>query len=100
MRNRDMMAKLQQVQAQIARAQAEMQTKQVEGSAGGGAVKVVVNGGMKVESLVIDRDVIDPEDAEMLQDLIIAAMNEALEGVSKLQMQQASGLAGMMGLGL
>ena len=99
-RNRDMMAKLQQVQAQMAKAQADLEGKRIHSSSGGGAVTVVATGGLRLESLTINPEVIDPDDAEMLQDLIIAAVNEALEQVSGLQMQQLSGFAGKMGLGL
>ena len=99
-RNRDMMARIQQMQAQMAKAQGDLEAKRIQASSGGGAVTVVATGGLRLESLTINPEVIDPDDAEMLQDLIIAAVNEALEQVSGLQMQQLSGFAGKMGLGL
>ena len=98
-RNRDMMARFQQVQAQMAKAQADLQAKEVTATAGGGAVTVVVNGALKVQSLTINPEVVDPDDVDMLQDLVIAAVNDALEQVSSLQMQSLSGMAGQMGLG-
>lgn len=97
--NRDMMAKLAQMGQQLAKAQADLAEKRAEGTAGGGAVHVVITGGMKVESLKIDKEVIDPEDGEMLEDLVTAALNEALAKVQTLQMGQLAGLAGSLGVG-
>ena len=68
----------QQMQAQMARVQAELETLRVEGSAGGGAVVAVATGKQEIISVTIDRDVVDPDDVEMLQDLVTAAVNEAL----------------------
>ncbi len=97
--NRDAMRRVQQMQAQLAKAQADLQNTRIEGSAGGGAVKVILRGDLTVESLSIQPEVIDPHDAEMLQDLIVAAVNEALQQVNNLQTQQMSSLAGALGLG-
>ena len=97
--NRDMMARLQQMQQQALKAQQELQEKTVEGSAGGGAVSITLTGGMTVQSLKIAPEVIDPNDVEMLEDLVTAAVNEALQQVQQLQMQQISGIAGQLGLG-
>ncbi len=97
--NRDMMAKIAQMGAQLAKAQADLAEKRVEGTSGGGAVHLVLTGGMKVESLKIDKEVIDADDVEMLEDLLTAAMNEALGKVQSLQMGQLAGLAGGLGLG-
>jgi DNA-binding YbaB/EbfC family protein len=96
--NRDMMARLQQMQAQALKAQEQLNEQTVDGSAGGGAVSITVTGGMKVQALKIAPEVVDPNDVEMLEDLITAAVNEALQKVQGLQMQQISGLAGQMGL--
>ena len=98
--NRDMMARLQQMQARALKAQQELSEQAVEGSAGGGAVNITVTGGLKVQSLKIAPEVVDPDDIEMLEDLVTAAVNEALQKVQALQMQQISGLAGQFGLGL
>lgn len=97
--NRDMMAKLAQMQERLMKAQADLAEKRADGSAGGGAVQIVLTGGMKVESLKIDKEVIDPDDVEMLEDLVTAALNEALAKVQSLQMGQLAGLAGSLGLG-
>jgi hypothetical protein len=97
--NRDMMAKIAQMGAKLQKAQDELAEKRVEGTSGGGAVQIVITGGMKVESMKIDKEVIDPDDAEMLEDLLTAALNEALAKVQSLQMGQLAGLAGGLGLG-
>ena len=97
--NRDMMAKLAQMQERLAKAQADLAEKRAEGSSGGGAVQIVVTGGMKVDSLKIDKEVVDPEDIEMLEDLLTAALNEVLAKVQSLQMGQLVGLAGSLGIG-
>jgi len=98
--NRDMMARLQQMQARALKAQQDLAEQAVEGTAGGGAVNITVTGGLKVQSLKIAPEVVDPDDIEMLEDLVTAAVNEALQKVQALQMQQISGLAGQFGLGL
>ncbi len=97
--NRDMMAKIGQMAQQLQKAQADLAEKSAEGTAGGGAVHVVLTGGMKVASLKIDKEVIDPAEAEMLEDLITAALNEALAKVQSMQMGQLAGLAGSLGIG-
>ena len=96
--NRDMMARLQQMQQQALKAQEQLNDQTVDGSAGGGAVSITVTGGMNVQSLKISPEVVDPKDIEMLEDLVTAAVNEALQKVQNLQMQQVSGLAGQFGL--
>jgi len=97
--NRDMMAKLQATMERVQKAQADLAEKRAEGSAGGAAVHVVLTGGMKVESLKIEKEVVDPQDVEMLEDLLTAALNEALQKVQALQMGQLAGLAGSLGIG-
>ena len=98
--NRDMMARLQQMQERVLKAQQELNEQTVDGSAGGGAVSISVSGGLKVQSLKIAPEVVDPADIEMLEDLVTAAVNEALQQVQALQMQQLGGLAGQLGMGL
>ena len=75
--NRDMMARLQQMQQRAMKAQEDLAQQTVDGSAGGGAVNITLTGGMKVQSLKIAPEVIDPNDVEMLEDLVTAALNEA-----------------------
>ena len=90
--NPDMMRRLQQMQASLAKAQKEIEEATVEASAGGGAVNVVVNGQPKLHSLKIAPEAVDPADVEMLEDLIVAAVNEALEKMRALQAQRLGGL--------
>ena len=98
--NRDMMAKLQQMQQTALKAQEDLQAQIVEGTSGGGAVKIEITGGLSVESLKIDPEVVDAEDIETLEDLVTAALNEALQKVQGLQTQQLAGLAGQFGINL
>jgi hypothetical protein len=98
--NRDMMARLQQMQERALKAQQELYEQVVEGSAGGGAVSIEVTGGLRVQSLKIAPEVVDSEDVEMLEDLVTAALNEALQKVQALQTQQIAGLAGQFGINL
>ncbi len=74
-----MMKQAQKLQKKMLKTQEELKTKTVEASAGGGMVKVVANGGQKIEAIVLEREVVDPEDVEMLQDLVMAAVNDALK---------------------
>ncbi|MEX1255751.1 MAG: YbaB/EbfC family nucleoid-associated protein [Dehalococcoidia bacterium] len=98
--NRDMMARLQQMQERAMKAQQELTEQIVDGTSGGGAVSVSITGGLQVQSLKIAQEVVDPEDVEMLEDLVTAALNEALQKVQGLQMQQVAGLAGQFGINL
>jgi len=74
----NLMKQAQQFQAKMAKMQEELGEKTIEASAGGGMVTVVANGRQEIISISIETEVIDPEDAEMLQDLILAAVNDAL----------------------
>ena len=90
---------LEQAQAMLAQqqeAQEKLKTERVEASAGGGMVKVVMSGDMRVQELAIDPDAVDPDDVEMLQDLVVAALNEVLRSAEELQ-QKAMGGAGDAG---
>ena len=98
MRNRGvdpgMMKQLQQMQAKIQEAQRQLDEMTFEASAGGGAVHVTVNARPELTSVTVKPEVVDPDDVEMLQDLILAAVNEALEKMRAGQAQQLSGLTG------
>ncbi|MCF8092422.1 MAG: YbaB/EbfC family nucleoid-associated protein [Desulfotignum sp.] len=74
----NMMKQAQKLQKKMLKTQEELAAKTVEASAGGGMVKVVANGSQKIESIVLEKEVVDPEDVEMLQDLVLAAVNDAL----------------------
>ena len=92
--NRDMMARLQQMQERALKAQQELSEQQVDGSAGGGAVSITVTGGLKVEALSIAPEVVDPDDVEMLEDLVLAAVSEAQNKARTLyeaEMKKATG---------
>ena len=89
-----MMKQAQKMQAELARAQEEIKDMTIEATAGGGMVKVVANGDMTVDSIVIDPEAVDPEDVEMLQDMVAAAVNEALRGVSEIISQRLNAATG------
>jgi DNA-binding YbaB/EbfC family protein len=74
----NLMKQAQQMQSKMAKLQEELENRTLEASSGGGMVTVVVNGRQEVLSITIDPDVIDPEDVEMLQDLVLAAVNDGL----------------------
>ena len=73
-----MMKQAQKLQKKMLQTQQEMALKTVEASSGGGMVKVVANGAQKIESIVFEKEVVNPDDIEMLQDLVLAAVNDAL----------------------
>ena len=73
-----MMKQAQNLQKKMMKTQAELATKTIEASSGEGMVKVIANGAQKIESIVMEKEVVDPEDIEMLQDLVLAAVNDAL----------------------
>ena len=75
--NKRMMQQAQQLQAQLMKAQQDLAELIVEASAGGGAVTVTMNGQQAIQSVKISRDVVDPEDVEMLEDLVLSAVKEA-----------------------
>jgi nucleoid-associated protein EbfC len=75
----NMMKQMQKLQKQMAQAQEELKSKTVEATAGGGMVKVIATGEKKILEVIIKEEVVDPDDVEMLQDLILAATNEALK---------------------
>ena len=84
----------QQMQQQMLRVQEELETAQVDGSAGGGAVRAVVTGKQELVSLTIDPSAIDPDDPEMLQDLVVAAVNDALRASRALAESKMSAVTG------
>ena len=86
-----MMKQVQQMQAQMEEAQAKLKNEVVEASAGGGMVKVVMTGAMHLESLTIDPGAVDPEDVEMLQDMVVAAVNEAVRQAQELADRKLGG---------
>lgn len=94
---------LQQMQAEMEQTQAELAEKELTATAGGGAVEVTINGNKEITKLIIDKDVVDPDDVEMLQDLVTAAVNEAIrqmEELTEAEMNKITGGLGAMGGGL
>ena len=92
-----MMKQAQKRQRDLAIAQEEIKSMEFEASAGGGMVKAVALGDGTVKSLEIAPDAVDPEDVEMLQDMVLAAVNEALRGVAEMGNQRMSSVTGGMG---
>jgi len=89
-----MIKQAQQLQKQMAKMQEEIEATKVEYTSGGGAVKVVVTGKMLVDSIEIDPEVVDPEDVDILQDLIITAINGAIEEAQELASSKMGALTG------
>jgi DNA-binding YbaB/EbfC family protein len=98
----NIMREAQKMQAEMAKVQEEAKKKTVEATAGGGMVTAVANGAGELVSIKIEKDVVDPEDIEMLQDLILAASNEAIRRAQEQMNEEISKLTGgmqMPGLG-
>lgn len=93
-----MMKKVQKMQADMKKMQDELKKKTVEVSVGGGVVKVVMNGEKQMQSLVIDKAAVDPEDVEMLQDLILSAVNQAMVKVDEMMVSEMSKLTSGLNL--
>jgi len=89
----------QQMQAEMAKAQEQLKDETVEASAGGGMVKVTMTGDMQLREIVISPDAVDPEDVELLQDMVTAAVNEALRAAQELAASKMGGIAGLGGPG-
>ena len=94
-----MMKQAQAMQRKLLKAQEELALKEVSGSAGGGMVTAIVNGsGTEVKSVAINPEAVDPDDVEMLQDMFVAAVNEALRAAKEMEAETMGGLAGGLGL--
>lgn len=94
----DLMRQAKKMQQEMAKIQEETKKKTVEASAGGGMVSVTANGGMEIVSIKIEREVVNPDDIEMLQDLIIAAANEALRRAQQMVSEEMSKVTGGLNL--
>lgn len=94
----NMMKQAQRMQADMARMQEELKTDRVEASVGGGAVKVVMTGDMVVESVAIDAGAVDTDDIAMLEDMVAAAVNEAVRQAQDLAARKMQSVTGGMGL--
>jgi DNA-binding YbaB/EbfC family protein len=94
-----MLKQVQKMQDDMARAQEELATAEVSASAGGGMVTVKVTGGLVVKEIKIDPQAIDPEDAELLEDMVLAAVNEGLRAAQELAAEKMGGATGGLDLG-
>jgi nucleoid-associated protein EbfC len=94
-----LMKQAQQMQAEMAKAQEQLKDEVVEASAGGGMVKVKMTGDLRLRELTIDPEAIDPEDAEVLADMVTAAVNEALRAAQERANERLGSVAGLGGLG-
>ncbi len=94
-----MMRQVQKMQQDMAAAQEQLKHEQVEASAGGGMVTVTVSGDLVVKAIAISPEAIDPDDPELLGDMVLAAVNEAMRAAQELQQNKLGGLTGGMDLG-
>ena len=93
----NMQKQLQQMQAmqrQMEQMQAELEEKEITATSGGGAVSVTVNGKKEIVALTLDKEVVDPDDVEMLQDLVMAAVNEAMRQIDEISSSEMNKLTG------
>lgn len=93
-----MMKQAQKMQLELAKAQEEIKDLSFEATAGGGMVKVVVLGDMTVQSISIDKEAVDPDDVEMLEDMVCAAVNEALRGMNEMSATRLNSVTGGMNI--
>ncbi|MCW2957867.1 MAG: hypothetical protein JWP18_670 [Solirubrobacterales bacterium] len=94
-----MMKQVQKMQADMMKAQEDLKNEEVTATAGGGMVTVTVSGDLIVKGITIDAEAIDPEDPEMLADLVLAAVNEGIRSAQELAAKKMGGLTGGMDLG-
>jgi len=98
MNMQQMMKQAQKMQKQMAEMQEELASKKLEVSSGGGAVKITINGEKQITDLIISPDVVDPDDVEMLQDLVMTAVNEAIRQIDEAANSQMSKITGGISL--
>jgi hypothetical protein len=92
-----MLKQVQQMQADMAKAQEQLKDEVVEASAGGGMVTVKISGDLELREIKIDPEAVDPEDVELLQDMVLAAVNEAIRSAQELANRKLGGLTGGLG---
>ena len=96
--NKNLIRQAQQLQARLEKAQQELETATVQATSGGGVVTVTVSGKLKIESVAIDPQAVDPDDVEMLEELVMAAANEALQKAQDLAQQKMGAITGGMNI--
>jgi len=94
---KNMMAQMQQMQQQMADAQSTLEDETVTVTAGGGAISIVITGHQRLKSITLDPELLDPEDVEMLQDMLVAGLNSAIEQSQTMSAQRMEGITGDMG---
>jgi hypothetical protein len=94
----NLLSQMQKLQEDMAKTQAELEGEELTVTAGGGMVTVVVSGDQRIKGITIKPEVVDPDDVEMLQDLILSAVNDALNQSRALQEERMGGLTGGLGL--
>ena len=92
--NKNLIRQAQQMQAQLAKAQEELESATVEGSSGGGVVKVIASGKQLIQSITLDPSVVDPNDIDLLQDLVLAAINDALVRSQQVAQERLGAITG------
>ena len=93
----NMMAQFQQMQKDMAEAQSSLEQETVTVTAGGGAISIVISGHQRLQSIEIEPDLLDPEEAEMLQDMLVAGINSAIEQSQAMSAERMEGVTGNMG---
>ena len=92
-----LMAQMQKMQEDMAKAQDELKDESITVTSGGGAVSVTISGHQRIESIVINPELLDPEEADMLQDILVTAVNSAIEQSQAMSAQRMEGITGGMG---
>ncbi|MDD6919984.1 MAG: YbaB/EbfC family nucleoid-associated protein [Eubacteriales bacterium] len=95
---RQQLAQVQAMQRQMEEMQAELAEKEITTSSGGGAVEVTINGDKKITNIKLDPEIVDADDVEMLQDLILTAVNEAIRQIDEISEREMSNITGGLGL--
>ncbi len=94
----DMMRQLQRLQAEMERVQAEAEKEELKVTAGGGAIEVTITGGLEVKAIKLDPELLNPEDVEMVQDLILSAVNDAIKKARDLMAERMGAFTGGLGI--
>ncbi len=94
----DMMRQLQRLQEEMGRVQAETEKEELKVSAGGGAIEITITGGLEVKAIKLDPELLNPDDVEMVQDLILSAVNDAIKKAQALMAERMSAFTGGLGI--
>ena len=95
-----LMSQMQQMQEQMATAQSALENETITVTAGGGAISIVITGHQRIQSITVNPDLLTPDDAEMLQDMLVAGVNSAIEQSQALAAERMEGITGGLGGGL